>query len=87
MGKIRRGLIAAASSVPSYRSGMYVAHGAKVTMGGKTWKCTAVPGTFNPPMGVITDKDGNRLMFTESGNANACYLLSGDVNADEYSES
>lgn len=61
----------------NWRSGLAVPKMGVVTMGGCAF--AAKVATTNPPLWCYTDRDGNRLLFSDGG-----YILTGDVNTEEY---
>lgn len=65
------------SNMGAWKTGMAVPYLGMVTMGGKTF--ISKVATNNPPMWTWTDKDGNRLIFSDGG-----YILTGEMNESEY---
>ena len=70
--------------VGDWHTGLYVNKNEVVTMGGRSF--IALRGTSNPPMWCVTDKNGNRLKFTEDGGKNYYYVLTGEVNTEDYAD-
>lgn len=70
--------------VGDWHTGLYVNKNEVVTMGGRSF--IALHGTSNPPMWCVTDKNGNRLKFTEDGGKNYYYVLTGEVNTEDYAD-
>ena len=65
------------SNMGAWKTGMAVPYLGIVTMGGKTFMSKVA--TNNPPMWTFTDKDTNRFIFPNGG-----YILTGELNTDEY---
>lgn len=65
------------SNMGAWKTGMAVPYLGIVTMGGKTFMSKVA--TNNPPMWTFTDKDANRFIFPNGG-----YILTGELNTDEY---
>ena len=65
------------SNMGAWKTGMAVPKMGVVTMGGCAF--AAKVATTNPPLWCYTDRDGNRLLFSDGG-----YILTGDVNTEEY---
>jgi len=65
------------SNMGAWKTGMAVPYLGMVTMGGRTFM--AKVATNNPPLWCYTDKDGNRLLFSDGG-----YVLTGEINTAEY---
>ena len=70
--------------VGDWHTGLYVNKNEVVTMGGRSF--IALRGTSDPPMWCVTDKAGNRLKFTEDGGKNYYYVLTGEVNTEDYAD-
>lgn len=68
-----------------WQTGMNVPKNGVVTMGASSY--IAKEEVVNiPPLWTWTDNFGNRLVFTEEGDNNYYYLLTGDVNTDQYND-
>ena len=67
-----------------WHTGLFVPYLGLVRMGYGTYMCTVKAGTTNPPMWCLTDKDGNRLLQTQDGGATYGYILTGEMNTQEY---
>ena len=72
------------ANLGQWQTGLFVPYLGIVRMGSASWQCVNPDGTTNPPMWCVTDKDGNRLKFTEDGGKNYYYVLTGEVNTGDY---
>lgn len=63
----------------NWKSGLSVTKMDVVTMGGGCFAAKA--STSNPPLWCWTDKDGNRLVYSDTE-----YILTGESNTDEYEQ-
>ena len=68
----------------SWHTGLFVPYLGLVRMGYGTFLCTVKAGTTNPPLWTVTDKDGNRLLQTQDGGQTYGYILTGEMNTQEY---
>ena len=68
----------------SWHTGLFVPYLGLVRMGYGTFLCTVKAGTTNPPLWTVTDSAGNRLLQTQDGGQTYGYILTGEMNTQEY---
>ena|GEM_PF-238030 len=67
------------TNLGQWHTGLLVPYLGIVRMGVSSWMGSTKSGTNNPPLWCWTDKDGNRLTFSDGG-----YALTGGENTTEY---
>ena len=67
------------TNLGQWHTGLLVPYLGIVRMGVSSWMGSTKSGTNNPPLWCWTDKDGNRLTFSDGG-----YALTGGENTSEY---
>ena len=68
----------------SWHTGLFVPYLGLVRMGYGTFLCTVKAGTTHPPLWTVTDSAGNRLLQTQDGGQTYGYILTGEMNTQEY---
>ena len=75
---------ASPQNLGQWHDGLLVPYLGIVRMGSASWQCVNPEGTTDPPLWCVTDKEGNRLLFTEDGGKNYYYVLTGEANTEDY---
>lgn len=70
------------SSLGRWHTGLFVPKLSIVTMGGSSF-CSK-KDTSNPPLWTTTTSDGRRILQTQDGGKTYGYILSGEMNTEEY---
>ena len=70
------------SSLGPWYTGLFVPKLSIVTMGGSSF-CSK-KDTSNPPLWTTTTSDGRRILQTQDGGKTYGYILSGEMNTEEY---
>ena len=70
------------SSLGPWYTGLFVPKLSIVTMGGSSF-CSK-KDTSNPPLWTVTTSDGRRILQTQDGGKTYGYILSGEMNTEEY---
>ncbi len=68
----------------SWHTGLFVPYLGLVRMGYGTFLCAVKAGTTHPPLWTVTDSAGNRLLQTQDGGKTYGYILTGEMNTQEY---